>query len=88
VRRGRYLGLPSRVSLPDRALVVARGPSAGSPDPDSLRARVARPSGLLVLRRVAARGAAPDVLEVLTTETRVDPAPAARERGICPDTAR
>jgi hypothetical protein len=37
---------------------------------------------LSVLRRVAARGVSPDVLEVLTTDTRADPAPATLELGI------
>jgi hypothetical protein len=66
----RALELAGQVSLPGRRIRI------------DLRAHAARPSRLLVFRRVAARGVAPDLLEVLTTETRVDPAPAGRERGI------
>jgi hypothetical protein len=78
----RALELAGPVSLPARALVERAGRLPGRRIRIDLRAHAARPSRLLVFRRVAARGVAPDLLEVLTTETRVDPAPAGRERGI------
>jgi uncharacterized protein YbjT (DUF2867 family) len=76
------LELVGPVSLPDRAIVERAARLTGRririisvPTPP---VRLA----LSVLRRVAARGVSPDVLEVLTTDTRVDPGPAARALGI------
>lgn len=76
------LELAGPVSLPDRAIVERGARLSGRririvsvPTPP---VRLA----LSILRRVAARGVSPDVLEVLTTDTRVDPAAAARELGI------
>jgi len=76
------LELVGPVSLPDRAIVERAARLTGR------RIRIisvpTRPVrlGLSVLRRVAARGASPDVLEVLATDTRADPVPAARALGI------
>jgi len=76
------LELVGPISLPDRAIVERAARLTGRriwiisvPTPP---VRLA----LSVLRRVAVRGVSPDVLEVLTTDTRVDPAPAAGELGV------
>jgi uncharacterized protein YbjT (DUF2867 family) len=82
VADARTLELVGPVSLPERALVerAAR----------LLRRRIrvipvpAAPARLAagLLWRLAGRGVSPDVLEVLTTDTRLDPAPAAHALGI------
>jgi hypothetical protein len=70
------------VAVPDRAIVARAARIVGRrlwivpvPAPP---VRLA----LSALRRVTGAGIAPDVLEVLTTDTRVDPAPAAGALGI------
>jgi NADH dehydrogenase len=82
VARNRTLELAGPVSLPDREIVERAARLTGRrvriiPVP-SPPVRLA----LAVWRRLGAGGPSPDVLEVITTDTRLDPAPAARELGV------
>jgi uncharacterized protein YbjT (DUF2867 family) len=82
IAKDRTLELVGPVSLPDRE-IVARAAHL-----TRRRIRIipvpAAPVRLMlaVLRRIAPRGFSADALEVLTTDTSIDPAPAARELGI------
>ena len=82
VAAGRTLELVGPVSLPARALVERAARLAGR----RLRIRSV-PTGFLRLalairQRLAGPGFSTDALEVLTTDTRVDPTPAAKALGL------
>jgi uncharacterized protein YbjT (DUF2867 family) len=82
VASNRTLDLVGPVSLPDRELVERAAGLLGR------RVRVnSIPKGLLsfmlaIRRRVVGPGFSPDVVEVITANTRLDPRPAASELGI------
>jgi NADH dehydrogenase len=81
VADSRILELAGPVVVPDRAIVeraaALMGRRIGILPVPTRAVRLA-----LAVVRHAGRGLSPDVIEVLTTDTRVDPFPAARELGI------
>lgn len=82
IAKDRIVELVGPISLPERELVACAARLLGRririvPAPAPI-VRLA----LVTLRSIGAPGASPDALEVLTTDTRIDPAPAAREFGI------
>jgi uncharacterized protein YbjT (DUF2867 family) len=82
IARNRTLELAGPVSVPAREIVER---AARLLDCRIRIISVPRPPvrlALAILRRVGFRGFSPDALDVLTTDTKVDPAPAARELGI------
>ncbi len=82
VATNRTLDLVGPVSLPDRELVERAARLLGH------EVRISSiPKGLLsfvlaIRQRISGPGFSPDVLEVITADTRLDPQPAAQELGI------
>jgi uncharacterized protein YbjT (DUF2867 family) len=82
VARDGTLELVGPVAVPAREIVARAGALRGRririvPVPVRLLRH-----GLGVVRRLTGRGFSPDALDVLTTDTRLDPAPAARALGL------
>jgi uncharacterized protein YbjT (DUF2867 family) len=78
----RTLELVGPVALPGREIVErAAGLRGRSIRIVSVPTRLVR-MALAIRRRLGGRGFSPDALEVLTTDTKLDPTPAARELGI------
>jgi len=82
VARNRTLDLVGPVSLPERELVERTARLLGhqvriSSIPKGLLSRM-----LAIRQRFAGPGFSPDVIEVITADTRLDPQPAANELGI------
>ncbi len=82
VAKDRTLDLVGPVSLPDREIVERAAHVLGR----EVRVRSIPKSlvwlALAIRQRIAGPGFSPDALEVITTDTAIDPAPAARALGI------